>query len=688
MEVKDKLTTLESLKVAYDANRESINTLSEELLAQMGDVAQQSDVDALNARVTNLELNAGGDSNAEVVDARVSNSGTTYGTLKERLDEEYNQLTKEIENDFSQLSETVNNQREDIANKELSGTAETKVAEHNVSEESHSDIRLLIDNLSELVTSLLDSDDETLNQTSEIVAYVKSNKSLIDSITTSKVSVSDIIDNLTTSVSDKPISAKQAVVLKGLIDSVQAELNKIVIPTKMSDLENDLDYISAPAAAEVGQALIVEEIDENGKPMKFRTGEVAGGEVIDVDAELKAYYTTVKEDMANAIVEKGGTAAVTEDFATFPDKIRSLPTEVNPTETLPKQTILRVTPNYTDLSITLNWQNIDAAGYLVKRKVGGIPQSTADGTTVYNGTFPTEEVIDSGLSAGIFYGYRIFPYNSKTQYQARYDNSAVLMELKDRTGQKQLRELAIDDIICFGSYKDSVLLWKIKNTYDKDLGMIGAAMETNIGNKQFDAPENDSENPNPITNRKNNGNNRMLYSNLFQWANSEAEAGAWFQKQHDYDVAPSYSSEAGFLNGFTDFEKSTALIDTKLTRFLDTNDGGGTETFYGKMFMPSEALLGNSNTVEESRAWEAFSDRTNTSRAWVSNYWTGTIQEGAAGSTASSVRFVVSSGGVSSSAANVNFAARLFCQLNASAFVAYSDALGGYYFVDDDERNS
>lgn len=96
MEVKDKLTTLESLKVAYDANRESINTLSEELLAQMGDVAQQSDVDALNARVTNLELNAGGDSNAEVVDARVSNSGTTYGTLKERLDEEYNQLTKEL----------------------------------------------------------------------------------------------------------------------------------------------------------------------------------------------------------------------------------------------------------------------------------------------------------------------------------------------------------------------------------------------------------------------------------------------------------------------------------------------------------------------------------------------------------------------------------------------------------------
>lgn len=135
--------------------------------------------------------------------------------------------------EFSQLQEHVNNQREDIANKELSGTAEAKVAEHNVSEESHSDIRLLIDNLSELVTSLLDSDDETLNQTSEIVAYVKSNKSLIDSITTSKVNVSDIIDNLTTNVSNKPLSAKQGVVLKGLIDTLQAELNKITIPTTL-----------------------------------------------------------------------------------------------------------------------------------------------------------------------------------------------------------------------------------------------------------------------------------------------------------------------------------------------------------------------------------------------------------------------------------------------------------------------
>ena len=70
---------------------------------------------------------------------------------------------------------------------------------------------------------------------SEVVAYVKSNKSLIDAITTSKINVSDIIDNLTTNVSNKPLSAAQGVKLKALIDA-------IIVPTKLSELENDSGY--------------------------------------------------------------------------------------------------------------------------------------------------------------------------------------------------------------------------------------------------------------------------------------------------------------------------------------------------------------------------------------------------------------------------------------------------------------
>lgn len=103
---------------------------------------------------------------------------------------------------------------------DASGTAESKVSEHNVSDTAHNDIRLLIDGLTTRLNALADSDDTTLDQMSEVVAYIKSNKSLIDAITTSKVNVSDIIDNLTTNVSNKPLSAAQGVALKALIDAI------------------------------------------------------------------------------------------------------------------------------------------------------------------------------------------------------------------------------------------------------------------------------------------------------------------------------------------------------------------------------------------------------------------------------------------------------------------------------------
>ena len=118
---------------------------------------------------------------------------------------------------------------------DAAGTAESKVSEHNISDTAHNDIRLLLHGLIERLNALADSNDTTLDQMSEVVAYVKSNKSLIDAITTSKINMSDIIDNLTTNVSNKPLSAAQGVKLKALIDA-------IVIPTKLSELENDSGY--------------------------------------------------------------------------------------------------------------------------------------------------------------------------------------------------------------------------------------------------------------------------------------------------------------------------------------------------------------------------------------------------------------------------------------------------------------
>ena len=108
---------------------------------------------------------------------------------------------------------------------------------HNTSTSAHNDIRTLISDLTTRLNAIADSDDTTLDQMSEIVAYIKNNKTLIEQITTNKVSVSDIIDNLTTNVSNKPLSAAQGVALKALVDA-------IVIPTKVSELTNDSGYLT------------------------------------------------------------------------------------------------------------------------------------------------------------------------------------------------------------------------------------------------------------------------------------------------------------------------------------------------------------------------------------------------------------------------------------------------------------
>ena len=112
-----------------------------------------------------------------------------------------------------------------------------QIGEHNTNTESHNDIRELIIGLTNRLNTLADSDDTTLDQFSEVVAYIKNNKSLIDGITTSKVNVADIINNLTTNVSNKPLSAAQGVVLKALIDA-------ITVPTKVSELDNDSGYLT------------------------------------------------------------------------------------------------------------------------------------------------------------------------------------------------------------------------------------------------------------------------------------------------------------------------------------------------------------------------------------------------------------------------------------------------------------
>ena len=169
---------------------------------------------------------------------------------------------------------------------EIMTDVESIVASHNTSTDSHSDIRLLISGLTDRLNALADSDDTTLDQLSEVVAYIKSNRSLIEAITTNKVSVADIIDNLTTNVTNKPLSAAQGVALKALIDAITIpealpNPNALTFTGAVAGsydgsapLEVEIpsgggasgDYIPIPPSAEVGQTIVVKAVDEKGKP--------------------------------------------------------------------------------------------------------------------------------------------------------------------------------------------------------------------------------------------------------------------------------------------------------------------------------------------------------------------------------------------------------------------------------------
>ena len=103
------------------------------------------------------------------------------------------------------------------------GTAASAVSQHNTDATSHNDLRLALQGMSDRINVVLDSDDTTLDQMSEVVAYIKSNKTIIDAITTSKVSVADIVNDLVTNAADKPLSAAQGVVVKTLIDALRRD---------------------------------------------------------------------------------------------------------------------------------------------------------------------------------------------------------------------------------------------------------------------------------------------------------------------------------------------------------------------------------------------------------------------------------------------------------------------------------
>lgn len=107
---------------------------------------------------------------------------------------------------------------------------------------------------------------------------------------------------------------------------------------------------------------------------------------------------------------------------------------------------------------------------------------------------------------------------------------------------------------------------------------------TNLGTQHLNKRENNLNSTQEMA----YGWNRWKTSALRQYLNSEAAKGAWWTAQDEWDVAPDQlKDKAGFLSGCSaDF--LSALQVVKVTTFANTvNDGGGEDTTYDRVFIPS-----------------------------------------------------------------------------------------------------
>ena len=253
----------------------------------------------------------------------------------------------------------------------------------------------------------------------------------------------------------------------------------------------------------------------------------------------------------------------------------------------------------------------------------------------------------------------------------------------------------------------SKIVFKIadKNHSGYPSNSVTLITEKIIQNMASDAKEPSNSN----SDRKNYGNNRHIYSNLLQWLNSNAAAGAWYSAKHSADQAPTtknthvtynpYTSWAGFL-AMLDPKFVAELMETTLTVVKSSTDGGSYETFKAKMFLASttEVGLANENNIAEGSLLALFSNDASrvayptaqcvnnadgytnsgfaTSKGWY--WWLRTPYS----SDACGVRNVISDGSL-----NYNYACngvngvRPLCNLKSSILVSDSPNSDGNYTV-------
>ena len=253
-------------------------------------------------------------------------------------------------------------------------------------------------------------------------------------------------------------------------------------------------------------------------------------------------------------------------------------------------------------------------------------------------------------------------------------------------------------------YNGKAIVWKIadKNHTGFPANSVTLITDRIISLKCFDA----MESGNSDSNRRSYGNNRWIYSNIRQWLNSNAAAGAWYAAQHSADAAPTnanvwsnyneYDQEAGFLAGFS-ANFIAALLSTTRTVGKATVDGGGTDTCTDKIFFATSTEVGLSGDVVAGSQLALFTNDASrqampTAEAVTKSEYTSTSLSAtqawywwladAYASDSYSVRDVNSSGTVINyDAYNGNWGVRPLCNIKSDILVSDTPDSDGAYTI-------
>jgi len=201
-ETRDVYNLAVEVKQEVDETKSDINATRTEIAETRSEVnTAKTEVNTIKSEVENIK--------AEIDEDKVSIDGikTTIdnqaSTIADNLAQS-NQIktnviqlkndTASIKNETSGIKDETNQLKTDVIEliDGFDNTVDEKISEHNNSSIAHPDIRGLISTLAERLNAFLDTDEESLDQISELISFIQNNRTLIEGITTDKADKSEI----------------------------------------------------------------------------------------------------------------------------------------------------------------------------------------------------------------------------------------------------------------------------------------------------------------------------------------------------------------------------------------------------------------------------------------------------------------------------------------------------------------